>query len=65
VKRGQDTSGWRLKVSDQGRAAGQFDIDQSKGFGMRVLKAFVRRFNATMTLSRPGHTAFEVTSVEG
>ena len=63
LKRNAD--GWRLKVSDQGRGLpDNFDIDQSKGFGMQVVKAFVRRLNATMTVSsRPGHTAFEVTSV--
>jgi len=33
---------------------------------MQVVKAFVRRLNATMTVSsRPEHTAFEVTNVEG
>ena len=63
LKRNAD--GWRLKVSDQGRGLpDNFDIDQSKGFGMQVVKAFVRRLDATMTVSsRPGHTAFEVTNV--
>nr|WP_166819090.1 histidine kinase dimerization/phosphoacceptor domain -containing protein [Bradyrhizobium sp. 1(2017)]QIO36943.1 GAF domain-containing protein [Bradyrhizobium sp. 1(2017)] len=55
-------SGWILKVSDQGQGlpAG-FDVDQSKGFGMQVVKAFVRRLDAAMTVSsRPGCTAFEI-----
>jgi two-component sensor histidine kinase len=57
-----NAGGWALVVSDQGRGlpAG-FDIDQSKGFGMQVVKAFVRRLDATMTISsRPGCTAFEI-----
>ena len=57
-----NAGGLALVVSDQGRGlpAG-FDIDQSKGFGMQVVKAFVRRLDATMTISsRPGCTAFEI-----
>lgn len=58
--------GWRLEVSDEGQGLPpDFDIDQSKGFGMQVVKAFVRRLNAKMTVSsRPGHTAFEIISAE-
>ncbi|WKA29024.1 sensor histidine kinase [Bradyrhizobium roseum] len=55
-------AGWRLEVSDEGRGlpAG-FDIDQSQGFGMKVIKAFVQRLNATIEVkSRPGHTAFRI-----
>ncbi len=62
----QASNGWRLKVSDQGSGLPQgFDIDQSKGFGMQVVKAFVRRLNANVLVSsRPGHTAFEINSVQ-
>jgi two-component sensor histidine kinase len=62
----QTSKGWRLKVSDQGRGLPKgFDIDQSKGFGMQVVKAFVRRLNADVTVSsRPGHTAFEINSAQ-
>lgn len=58
--------GWHLKVSDEGRGLPEgFDIDQSTGFGMQVVKAFVRRLNAKMTVSsRPGHTAFEISSAQ-
>lgn len=54
--------GWRLVVSDEGRGLPEgFDISQSTGFGMKVVKAFVSRLNAKLTVSsRPGHTAFEV-----
>ena len=58
----QKPDGWRLEVSDQGRGlpAG-FDLDRSQGFGMKVIKAFVQRLNATMTVeSRPGHTVFRI-----
>ena len=58
----QEPAGWRLNVSDsgQGLPAG-FNVDQSTGFGMQVVKAFVRRLNANMIVSsRPGHTAFEI-----
>jgi two-component sensor histidine kinase len=56
----QTTSGWRLEVSDEGRGLPEgFDIDQSKGFGIQVVKAFVRRLNAKMAVSsRPGRTSF-------
>ena len=58
----QNAGGWSLKVSDQGR--GLPENCRQKGFGMQVVKAFVRRLNATMTVSsRPGHTAFEITNV--
>ena len=62
----QTRSGWRLEVSDEGRGLPEgFDIDQSKGFGMQVVKAFVRRLNAKMSVSsRPGHTAFEIVSTQ-
>jgi two-component sensor histidine kinase len=58
----QTVSGWRLDVSDDGRGLPEgFDIDQSKGFGMQVAKAFVRRLNAEMAVSsRPGRTSFEI-----
>jgi two-component sensor histidine kinase len=58
-------SGWRLEVSDHGRGFPTgFDIDQSKGFGMQVVKAFVRRLNAKMAVSsRPGRTACEISSI--
>jgi two-component sensor histidine kinase len=61
----QTSNGWRLEVSDEGRGLPEgFDIDQSKGFGMQVVKAFVRRLNAKMSVSsRPGHTAFEINSI--
>ena len=55
----------RVEVSDQGRGlpAG-FDIDLSKGVGMQVVKAFVRRLNAKLSVSsRPGHTTFRIDSV--
>lgn len=58
----QKPGGWRLEVFDEGRGlpAG-FDIDRSQGFGMKVIKAFVQRLNATMTVeSRPGHTVFRI-----
>ena len=60
----QKPGGWRLEVSDDGRGlpAG-FDINRSQGFGMKVIKAFVQRLDATMTVeSRPGHTAFRIES---
>jgi two-component sensor histidine kinase len=61
----QADSGWRLEVSDEGRGLPEgFDIEQSKGFGMQVVKAFVRRLNAKLTVSSsPGRTAFEISSI--
>jgi two-component sensor histidine kinase len=58
----ETADGWRLMVSDQGQGFPEgFDLNQSKGFGMKVVKAFVRRLNAKLAVSsRPGHTAFEV-----
>ena len=58
----QTADGWRLEVSDEGQGLPpNFDIDQSKGFGMKVVKAFVRRLNAKLVVvSRPGRTAFEI-----
>jgi two-component sensor histidine kinase len=58
----QTSSGWHLQVSDEGRGLPEgFDIDQGKGFGMQVVKAFVRRLDATLTVSsRPGRTTFEI-----
>ena len=56
------SNGWSLTVSDQGRGlpAG-FDIGRSKGVGMQVVKAFVRRLNAKLEVSsRPGHTMFQI-----
>lgn len=60
-------SGWRLQISDEGRGLpDDFDIDRSKGFGMQVVKAFVRRLNAKITVtSRPGRTVFEVICEQG
>ena len=54
--------GWRLEVSDQGNGLPEgFDIDQSPGFGMQVVKAFVRRLGATIKVSsRPGQTVFQI-----
>jgi two-component sensor histidine kinase len=61
------SGGWRLEVSDEGRGLPEgFDIDQSKGFGMQVVKAFVRRLDAKLTVSsRPGRTAFEINGIQG
>jgi len=58
----QGSDGWCLQVSDEGRGLPEgFDIDQSKGFGLRVVKAFVRRLDAKMTVSsRDGRTEFEI-----
>jgi two-component sensor histidine kinase len=56
------SNGWSLTVSDQGRGlpAG-FDIGRSKGVGMQVVKAFVRRLNSKLEVSsRPGHTMFQI-----
>jgi chemotaxis protein histidine kinase CheA len=40
------------------------DIDRSKGVGMQVVKAFVRRLNATLDVSsRPGRTVFQINSI--
>jgi two-component sensor histidine kinase len=60
------SDGWRLQVLDEGRGLpADFDIDQSKGFGMQVVKAFVRRLNGTISVSsRPGRTAFEIVSTQ-
>jgi two-component sensor histidine kinase len=62
----QTPDGWCLEVSDEGRGlpAG-FDIDQSKGVGMQVVRAFVRRLNAKLDISsRPGRTVFRINSVQ-
>lgn len=58
----ETADGWRLVVSDQGQGFPEgFELSRSEGFGMKVVKAFVRRLNATLAVSsRPGHTAFEV-----
>jgi two-component sensor histidine kinase len=55
-------TGWRLEVSDEGQGLPEgFDIDQSTGFGMQVVNAFVRQLSASMTVSsRPGHTVFQI-----
>ena len=61
----QNADGWCLEVSDQGRGlpAG-FDVDLTKGVGMQVVKAFVRRLNAKLSVSsRAGHTTFRIDSV--
>ena len=49
----QTSSGWRLEVS-RGLPE-RFDIDQSKGFGMQVVKAFVARLTVA---SHPGRATF-------
>jgi len=62
---GQTANGWCLQVSDEGQGlpAG-FDIDRSKGVGMQVVKAFVRRLNAKLEVSsRPGRTVFQINSI--
>lgn len=59
----KETGGkWRLVVSDNGRGLPEgFDIGHSRGFGMKVVKAFVSRLNAELTVSsRSGQTVFEV-----
>jgi two-component sensor histidine kinase len=58
----QGSDGWCLQVSDEGRGLPEgFDIDQSKGFGLQVVKAFVRRLDAKMTVSsRHRRTEFEI-----
>ncbi len=61
----QTANGWCLEVSDEGQGlpAG-LDIDRSKGVGMQVVKAFVRRLNATLDVSsRPGRTVFQINSI--
>ena len=61
----QTATGWCLQVSDEGQGlpAG-FDIDRSKGVGMQVVKAFVRRLNAKLDVSsRPGRTVFQISSI--
>ncbi|MES2196066.1 MAG: histidine kinase dimerization/phosphoacceptor domain -containing protein [Pseudomonadota bacterium] len=67
VNFGRSPGGWRLEISDQGRGLPDgFDIDRSTGFGMQVVKAFVRRLNAKLTVSSvPGRTAFEVVNAQG
>jgi two-component sensor histidine kinase len=62
----QTGSGWHLKVSDEWRELpGGFDIDQSKSFGMQVVKAFVQRLNAKLAIaSRPRQTVFEIFSTK-
>jgi two-component sensor histidine kinase len=58
--------GWRLEIADEARGLPEgFDIDRSSGFGMQVVKAFVRRLNAKLTVSsRPGHTTFSINRVQ-
>ena len=60
------SGGWRLEVSDAGRGLPKgFDVDKSEGFGMQVVKAFVRRLGATLAISSsPGRTAFEISSAQ-
>jgi len=55
-------TGWRLEVSDEGQGLPEgFDIDRSAGFGLQFVNAFMRRLNATMTVSsRPGRTVFQI-----
>jgi two-component sensor histidine kinase len=58
----RSTEGWQLSVSDEGQGLPDgFDIDKSTGFGMQVVKAFVRRLNGQITVaSRPGRTLFKI-----
>jgi two-component sensor histidine kinase len=62
----QAPDGWFLEVLDEGRGlpAG-LDIDQSKGVGMQVVKAFVRRLAKLDISSRPGRTMFRINNVQG
>jgi two-component sensor histidine kinase len=55
-------NGWRLEISDHGRGLPEgFDVDRSKGFGMKIVKTFVRKLNAKLAVSSsPGRTAFEI-----
>jgi len=62
----ETADGWYLEVSDQGRGlpAG-FDVDRSKGVGMNVVRAFVRRLDAKLEVSsRSGQTTFRITRVD-
>ena len=56
--------GWSLEVADSGGGLpADFDATQSKGVGMRVVNALVRRLDATLTVqSRPGRTVFRIES---
>ena len=58
----ETSDGWRLQVSDEGRGLPEeFDIEHSKGFGMKVIKALAQRLQAELTVSsRPGRTSFEI-----
>ena len=62
----QTSNGWCLEVSDQGHGLPPgFDVNRSKGVGMQVVKAFVRRLNAQLDVtSRPGRTVFQITSLQ-
>jgi hypothetical protein len=64
VRKPQTASGWRLEVSDDGRGLPEgFEVDRSKGFGMKMVKTFVRKLDAKLAVSsRPGRTAFEIFS---
>jgi two-component sensor histidine kinase len=55
-------NGWRLEVSDHGQGLPEgFDIEQSTGFGMQVIKAFVRRLHGQLTIaSGAGRTRFQI-----
>jgi len=57
-----DKTKWLLTVSDDGTGMpGDFDIAKSKGVGMRVVAALVRRLDATLSIdSRPTGTVFSV-----
>ena len=57
-------AGWSLQVADGGGLPAGFDASKSKGVGMRVVNALVRRLDATLSVeSRPGRTVFRIDSV--
>ena len=55
-------SGWLLEVADNGQGLpSQLDVTSSKGVGMRVVNALVRRLGAMLLVeTRSGQTAFQV-----
>lgn len=58
-------NGWTLQVSDQGAGVPKnFSPTRSKGVGMKVINALVRRLDAELSVeSKPGSTAFTVRHV--
>ena len=59
-------NGWCLEVSDQGRGLPPDSIStSSKGVGMQVVKAIVRRLKRNYDVSsRPGRTLFQISCVQ-